>query len=215
MAARTAAFFDVDRTLVGPQSMERLFIPFLIQRRYLTAGDLARYLAFLARRLGEAGALHENKYHFKDKDPAELERLAAECFRTRIKPRLSPTGRRMVQKHLEAGHLVVLVTGSLAPLAEQIRREVGAHLALAACLGVKGGTLSGTLSGPRPYGAVKAQLVRELARRHHLDLAKSYAYGDHHSDAELLSLVGNPRVVNPNPALRLVAYRKGWPILKF
>ena len=44
---RPAAFFDVDRTLVGPASMEKLFASFLIRQRFLTAADLARYLSFL------------------------------------------------------------------------------------------------------------------------------------------------------------------------
>ncbi len=214
---RPAAFFDVDRTLVWPYSMERLFIPFLIQRRYLRAGDLARYLGFMARNLGALpdGLMRDNKYYFKNKDPRELERLAEECFHMRIKPRLSPAGRQAVREHRRAGHLVVLVTGSLKPLAELMRREVGADLAVAASLAEHNGALSGTLANRRPYGAEKARLVRELAVAYNLDLTRSYAYGDHHSDVELLCLVGNPRAVNPTPGLRLTAQRQGWPILKF
>ena len=214
---KPAAFFDVDRTLVWPQSMERMFIPFLIRRRYLKASDLARFLGFMAKNLGAAqpGLLHTNKSHFKDKDPLELERLAAECFHMRIKPRVSPAGRQAVLEHHQQGHLVVLVTGSLKPLAEQIRHELGADLAVAASLEITGGTLSGALANRRPYGPEKARLVRELALTHNLDLARSYAYGDHHSDVDLLRLVGNPRAVNPNLGLRNAAHKYGWPILKF
>ncbi len=214
---RTAAFFDVDRTLVGPRSMESMFIPFLVKRRYLRAGDLARYLAFLAMNLdgmGE-GLIRSNKYHFKDKDPRELERLAGECFHSQIKPRVSPAGRRMVDEHRRQGHLVVLLTGSLTPLAEQLRLDLGADLAVAADLGVENGTLSGTLRNRRPYGAEKARLVRDLAQRYDLDLSRSYAYGDHYSDVDVLASVGFPHAVNPDAGLRLVARRRGWPILNF
>jgi HAD superfamily hydrolase (TIGR01490 family) len=214
---RAAAFFDVDRTLVYPGSMERIFIPFLIKRRYLRAGDLARYLGFLTRNLGEApGALaRNNKYHFKDKDPGELERLAAECFQRRIRPRVSEAGRRAAAEHRRRGRLVVLLTGSLEPLAELLRRELGADLALAASLGVSGGVYSGLLGNRRPHGPEKARLARQLAQRHGLDLTRSYAYGDHLSDLEILSAVGNPRAVNPSPGLRREARRRGWPILSF
>jgi putative phosphoserine phosphatase/1-acylglycerol-3-phosphate O-acyltransferase len=214
---KTAAFFDVDRTLVWPHSMERLFIPFLIRRRYLRASDFARFLGYLAINLGSSSGepLHANKRHFKNKDPKELDRLAEECFNMRIKPLVSPAGRQAVQEHHSKGHMVVLVTGSLKPLAEQIRRELNADLAVAASLEITDGTLSGTLANRRPYGPEKARLVRELAATHNLDLALSYAYGDHHSDVDLLRLVGNPRVVNPNLGLRNEARRNGWPILKF
>jgi len=215
--AKPAAFFDIDRTLIWPHSMERLFIPFLIRRRYLRAGDLARYLGFMAKNLGglPGGLLHTNKSHFKHKDPLELDRLAEECFQMRIKPRVSPAGRRAVGEHRRAGHLVVLVTGSLTPLAEQMRRDLGADMAVAAKLEISGGTLSGALANQRPYGPEKARLARELAQAHNLDLANSYAYGDHHSDVDLLSLVGNPRAVNPNAGLRHAAHKNGWPILFF
>jgi HAD superfamily hydrolase (TIGR01490 family) len=215
--SKPAAFFDVDRTLVWPRSMERMFIPFLIRRRYLRASDLARFIGFMARNLGttQTGLLHANKYHFKDKDPAELERLAAECFQMRIKPRVSPAGREAVRDHHEQGHLVILITGSLKPLAEQIRQELDADLAVATRLEVTGGTLSGALANRRPYGPEKARLVQELALAHNLDLNRSFAYGDHHSDVDLLRLVGNPRAVNPNQGLRTAAHKYGWPILKF
>jgi HAD superfamily hydrolase (TIGR01490 family) len=214
---KPAAFFDVDRTLVWPYSMERIFIPFLIQRRYLGAQDLARFLGHMARNLGAPSGIpmQANKRHFKNKDPRELERLAEECFHMRIKPRVSPAGRQAIKEHHQKGHLVVLVTGSLKPLAEQIRRELKADLAVAANLEITGGTLSGALANRRPYGPEKARLVLELARTHNLDLEQSYAYGDHHSDLDLLRLVGHPRAVNPNVGLRNAAHRNGWPILKF
>jgi HAD superfamily hydrolase (TIGR01490 family) len=210
-----AAIFDVDRTLVVPTSMEKVFVPYLIRRRYLRAPDLARYVLYLAKGLGSHNGAAHNKAHLQGKDPGELERLAAECFRDEIVPRISDEGRRQVASHRERGHLVVLLSGTLEPLADQLKQELGADLALAARLEVKGGALSGELSGQRPYGAEKARLVRELCRTHGIDLAHSYAYGDHHSDYELLAMVGHPHAVNPDHLLRLKARERGWPILHF
>ncbi len=216
MNGRPAAFFDVDRTLVVPTSMEKVFVPFLIRRRYLKAPDLARYMFFLARGLGEGAASPQhNKYHLRHKDPAELQRLAAECFKSEIRPRISRAGREAVHHHRDQGHMVVLLTGSLEPLAQELKRELGADLVLAARLEVQGGALSGSLSNTRPYGPEKARLVRELAQTHRIDLAHSYAYGDHHSDFEVLSAVGHPHAVNPDQRLRFRANERGWPILNF
>ncbi|MCF8115075.1 MAG: HAD-IB family hydrolase [Desulfarculaceae bacterium] len=210
-----AAIFDVDRTLVVPTSMEKVFVPFLIRRRYLRAPDLARYLIYMARGLGHHHSTMHNKANLQGKDPSELQRLPAECFRDEIMPRISDQGRRQVADHRAKGHLVVLLSGTLEPLADQLKLELGADLALAARLEVKQGTFSGELDGQRPYGQEKARLVRRLCQTHGIDLASSYAYGDHHSDYPLLSMVGHPHAVNPDHGLKAKAKERGWPILHF
>ncbi|MFH1058434.1 MAG: HAD-IB family hydrolase [Pseudomonadota bacterium] len=214
---RPAAFFDVDRTLVGPPSMEKTFARYLIRVGYLGPGELGRFLVYLARHLDRLGngLVQENKYHFKDKDAAELWGLAQDCFARDIRPLIRPAGRRAVERHQRQGHLVVLLTGSLQPLADLLARELGVGLSLAARLKEERGSLAGTLCNARPYGAEKARLVRALALEQGLDLGLSWAYGDHHSDLAVLSAVGNPVAVNPDARLRLHARRRGWPVLRF
>lgn len=214
---RAAAFFDVDRTLVRPRSMERVFASFLVRRGYLGPADLARYLGYAARHLGRLGRglLADNKYHLRHKDPAELRRLAAECFQGLILPSLSRAGRLAVERHRRRGDLVVLLTGSLQPLAELLAGELGADLTLAAELAEQDGRLCGTLRNRRPHGPEKARLLRQVAREQGLDLPGSYAYGDHPSDLEALSCVGHPVAVNPHPRLRRMAMQRGWPIVNF
>lgn len=212
-----AAFFDVDRTLVGPPSMERMFTSFLIRRGYLKPGDMMRYLAHLARNWSDFSAdlMRTNKQHFRDKDPADLEALARQCFESDIKPAISPLGRQAVADHLGQGHMVVLLTGSLLPLAELLKQELRAHLALAATLAVDNGFLNGDLANTRPYGEEKARLAMQVAAEYDIDLANSYAYGDHHTDQDILALVGNPVAVNPTITLRRIANDQGWPVVSF
>ena len=99
---------------------------------------------------------------------------------------------------------MVLLTGSLEPLASQIQREMGADLAPGGPPGGQGRGLVRRAGGDAaPYGPEKGpRLVRELAQTHNLNLADSYAYGDHHSDYELLDAVGHPHAVNPDHQLR-------------
>ena len=218
MNSKTAAYFDVDRTLLPRCTMERLFLPYLLKSGWLRIRDLGRYV--LRGIWGLTGGekfrgWHQNKQHLKNKDPEELNRLAADCFEAKIRPRISQTGRKAVEKHRKAGHLVVLLTGSLEPLAHQLGQELEADLVLAARLAQKHGALSGHLANQRPYGPEKARLVKELASRLDLDLSTSFAYGDHHSDVDVLSTVGNPRAVNPDAHLLQEARRRGWPVLHF
>jgi phosphoserine phosphatase len=57
--------------------------------------------------------------------------------------------------------------------------------------------------------------VQRFAGEHDVDLAESYAYADHHTDAEMLALVGHPICVNPDARLRREAETRGWSIEAF
>ncbi|KIX15229.1 HAD family hydrolase [Dethiosulfatarculus sandiegensis] len=213
----SAAFFDVDRTLIPGHSMERVFMPFLWKAGYLRPADFGRYLSFIAKNLDKnlRDLLYHNKHHFRDKDSEELNRLAETCFRSRILPLISPKGRQAVEKHQKNGRVVVILTGSLHPLAESLRKELGADMALATRLSEDQGILTGKLANARPYGPEKARLVRNTAAEFNLDLTHSFAYGDHHSDVDVLACVGHPRAVNPHPRLKVEARKRGWPIVEF
>ncbi|HYA52228.1 MAG TPA: HAD-IB family hydrolase, partial [Streptosporangiaceae bacterium] len=42
-----------------------------------------------------------------------------------------------------------------------------------------------------------------------------YAYSDSVTDLPMLEIVGHPRAVNPDRALRRIAQQRGWPVLTF
>jgi len=65
------------------------------------------------------------------------------------------------------------------------------------------------------YGEAKAEQVRLLAAERGYSLPHSYAYSDSVTDLPMLEIVGNPRAVNPDRALRRVAQQRGWPVLTF
>ena len=69
------------------------------------------------------------------------------------------------------------------------------------------GTYDGTLDGPFVWSTGKLAAVREWADEHDVDLAESYAYSDSVYDTPLLSAVGHPVVVNPDPRMVLIAAR--------
>ena len=50
-----------------------------------------------------------------------------------------------------------------------------------------------------------------MARRQ-LDLSQSWFYTDSYTDMPMLERVGNQVVVNPDPRLRRIAKRRGWPV---
>ena len=59
----------------------------------------------------------------------------------------------------------------------------------------------------------KLEAVREWAEQHGIDMSASYAYSDSVYDTPLLSAVGHPVAVNPDPRLLLMALARRWPVL--
>jgi len=222
--AHIGAIFDVDRTLLPSTTAERLFLRFLWQRGELGAHAALETLRFAGGYLSAPQTfpqgVRRHRPYLRGKDAAAMERLGAECFEREIAPRIAVQGKTVLQAHVAAGHTTALLSGGLWFLIEPMAAYLGAHHVIATRLATRvyhGGVpvLSATLTGPHPYGNAKAQLLVRFAARHKLDLAQSYSYADHHTDAAMLALVGHPVCVNPDAGLRREAVRRGWPIEEF
>ena len=77
------------------------------------------------------------------------------------------------------------------------------------------GVYTGRLVGEPLHGPAKAEAVKALAEREHLDLARCSAYSDSANDIPMLSMVGHPVAVNPDADLRREARRRGWEVRDF
>ena len=64
-------------------------------------------------------------------------------------------------------------------------------------------------------GLAKAEAIRALAAAEDLDLSTCSAYSDSINDVPMLSLVGDPVAVNPDPELREHAASNDWRIHDF
>ena len=216
-----AAFFDVDNTLVrGSTSIlfgKVAFAGGAIRRR-----DIWRFayeqIMFIRR-----GEKNSRMADFKDRalsitkghSITELMALMPKVYREEIKPRLWPGTVRAVKEHLALGHEVWLITAAPQELAQQIADDLGATGALGTIVGHKDGVLTGELVGQPLHGQAKRKAARKLAKERNISLRRSFAYSDSVNDLPLLTLVGNPVVVNPDKALKRYADAAGWDILRF
>lgn len=217
-SALVAAVFDVDRTLVPVTTTERIFIRYLFRKRVLGIGAIVRMGLAVVRQIGKASpyeAIRRQRAYLAGQPYGKMRRLAARCFETEIKPRISKAGLEAIAAHKAQGHIVVLLSGSLDFLLEPLQAYVGADHLIAAHMEVKDGKLTGGIVGDYPYGTYKAVLIRHFAEEHGLDFSRSYAYADHHTDHEVLRLFGNPVVVNPKAKMQQIASREGWPVKEF
>ena len=71
---------------------------------------------------------------------------------------------------------------------------------------------TGAIDGERLLGAGKLAAVKAWVEANNVDVAESYMYSDSRYDADLLSLVGHPVAVNPDPGLAVLARLRGWTV---
>jgi HAD superfamily hydrolase (TIGR01490 family) len=213
-----AAFFDLDGTLVARPSLERRFF---MRLRYRGAIPVKNYFSWVreAGRLAPQGIgaiLRANKMYLKGLATDRME--TGELRRPSV---LFGEGINRIAWHARQGHAIVLVSGTLEPLAEEVARSLEALLfeeriscAIRVCatrLEETEGRWTGRIVGEAMNGEAKARALKAIALK--LDLASCYAYGDSADDQWMLGAVGRPVAVNPREELAWLARMRGWPML--
>jgi HAD superfamily hydrolase (TIGR01490 family) len=212
-----AAFFDVDNTVMQGASIFHLARG-LHRRKFFTTREIlgAAWKQVYFRVVGaedpehvadaRASALNFIKGHRVE----ELEKLGEEIFDEAMAHRIWPGTRALAQLHLDQGQRVWLVTAAPIEIATIIARRLGLTGALGTVSEHVDGVYTGRLVGDMLHGPAKGEAVRALAEREGLDLARCSAYSDSYNDLPMLSLVGDPCVINPDSRLRDHARANGW-----
>jgi HAD superfamily hydrolase (TIGR01490 family) len=218
--ARTAAFFDLDKTVIAKSSTLAFSKPFfnqgLINRRTVLKSSYAQFLYLLS------GADHDQmdrmRVHLTDMctgwDVAQVQSIVNETLHDIVAPLVFAEAADLIADHKLCGRDVVVVSASGEELVAPIARALGATHAMATRMVVEDGKYTGDIAF-YCYGEGKVQAIRELAAREHYPLEHCYAYSDSITDMPMLEAVGHPSVVNPDRALRKEATTRGWPVLAF
>lgn len=120
-----------------------------------------------------------------------------------------------LREHQAAGHRVILVSGTLAPLLVEIGRRLGVEETVGTPLVLRGGRYTGACILPICQGPGKvSRLEIDLDGRDRIHWAQSYAYADSHTDIPLLERSGHPVAVYPDDKLAAHAQSQGWEIIK-
>lgn len=213
----TLAVFDLDRTLVPGSSLARLARALAeekIVRRKDLAGHLLREALFAARGLGPAAIDRLRVSLLQAATGMEQEPLLEVIGRIgpSIAADLYPGARWLLERHVNDGHEVVLLSSSphqlVAAVAAAIDRTI---IPIGTLTEVVDGRLTGRLEGSFCHGWGKLiRLEEALGWR---DLHAASAYADSATDLPVLRACGSPVAVNPDRVLRSVAAASGWPIL--
>jgi alcohol-forming fatty acyl-CoA reductase len=113
-------------------------------------------------------------------------------------------------------HRIFLVTGTLAPLARAIARQLPCPIEVCASeLENVAGRWTGSLAGGHMSGEVKARAIHAITAQRGIALAHSFAYGNETGDLAMLEAVGHPVAVNPSTRLANWARKRGWSICRW
>ncbi|WP_255780909.1 HAD-IB family hydrolase [Dactylosporangium sp. AC04546] len=217
-----AAFFDVDNTMMQGASIY-YFARGLAKRKYFTSTDLLRFAYQQARfRLlasEHAGTVSNAKStalaFIAGWKVEDMERLCEEIFDELMADRIWSGTLALAQLHLDAGQRVWLVTAAPVELGRIIAARLGLTGAIGTVAEIIDGVYTGRLVGDLMHGPEKASAITALALAEGLDLARCAAYSDSVNDTPMLSTVGYAVAVNPDPALRREARKRGWEIRDF
>ena len=222
LTGKTAAFFDVDNTLIRGSTIYFLGRG-MYQRGYFTKKDISRFvLANLRFRLTGK----ENKEEiarFQDAatdfigghNVKDIETIAQQIYDEFVSPAMWQGTIDIAQTHIANGVEVYLVTAAPEDMATLIAKRLGLTGALGSKAEIKDGLYTGQMNGALLHGKEKAVAVRELATNKGFDLEDCFAYSDSNNDLPLLQCVGHPSAINPDALLGLRAMAEGWPIHDF
>ncbi len=216
---RTAAFFDFDRTLLMVESA-RLGIRYLREKGEVPATFVARALFrslfYRVHLYSDVRFVRFLLTYYQGRPIRPFKEGAEDFYHRWMKPRLAPGILDRVKWHRDLDHVLVLISGSLRYLLEPVARDLGFdHLICTTLERDENGVLTGCPAGPVCMESNKKLLAEELALWEDLDMAESFAYGNHQSDLPLLLSVGHPVAVEPTRPLMKEARKRGWPVLDF
>ena len=214
---KTAAFLDIDGTLVPEPSLERRLFGKLRRSGAIPLLNYARWGAEAVRLLprGLAAVAHGNKRYLCGLRLEQVLEAADSIV-------FFEEGVARVEWHARRGDEIVLVTGMVKPLARMVamalecelearglEREV---LVSATRLEERSGVFTGKVVGEANFGETKRRSIATFARAMQINLRESHAYGNTLRDRPMLETVGYAHTVNPGKELAHLANLCDWGI---
>ncbi|MES2784367.1 MAG: HAD family hydrolase [Pseudomonadota bacterium] len=220
MSLRTIAFFDLDHTLLSGDS-DVLWCEFLMEKRILERASFSARNADMEARYtsGTVGVEEFAQFYVSTlagRSPAQWAPLRLEFLQALVVPRIPAAARQLVERHRNAGDVLVMTTATNRFLTELTAEHFGIDHLLATETEIRDGIFTGRPEGTLNMRGGKVDRIEAWldGRGESLDDYRSAAYSDSMNDLPLLEAVDDPVAVDPDPRLTELALARGWPILK-
>ncbi len=220
MTKRSAAFFDLDMTILAVSSSLAFARP-LYRQGLIGPGDVIKsavaQFSFVTSDTTPAQMDQMRRYLsalVTDWDVEQVRTIVETTYDSIIDPVVFAEARDLIAMHQEQGRDVIIISSSGHDIVDIIGQRLGVDRSVGTAVDIVDGRYTGEITF-YAYAEGKAQAVRALAEEHGYDLTTSFAYSDSHTDLPMLEAVGYPHAVNADTRLRQVAVERGWPLLEF
>ncbi|WP_337014059.1 HAD family hydrolase [Pantoea sp. AS142] len=214
---KSAAFFDVDETLITIKSMFD-FYDFWC-RENNDHEKLDRYMTHFRAEVNKGTSreqLNEEYYRqFAGIRYKKLEEAGEKWFSTKLYSSFFiDSAVAFLKKHQADNTPAVFVSGSMRPVLAPIAKYLGVKDILCAPLEITDeGILTGEIGIPQTIGSGKMEALIQFCSQMRISPNDCYAYGDDLSDIPMLESVGYPVCVGKSTALARHAKEKCWPVI--
>ena len=212
-----AAFFDLDLTIVRKDTF-RMFLRYWYLRKMKNWKHLpATFLFGLLRKL-RLISLRKFKevslLSLKGMSKSEIEHIGKIFYEREIESNILQSAIKTIDFHRNRKEFVFLVSGCPDIYLNALAEYLNVDKYFCTELLYRNNSYTGRIKGSDCLWDEKVNRIKndEFIRNLNLDFNASYAYADGESDIPLLSLVGNPCIVNPNVKMRRWAAENKWQI---
>ena len=209
--------FDLDETLIGIDS-DHAWGEYIVDAKIVDAADhrqknQAFYEDYKRGELDIDAYMQFSCGVLASHDEAFLLAHRETFVDERIRPYLLPKAATLIQKHRDAGDLIVVVTATIEFVTAPIVKLLGIEHLVAPMPEKIDGQYTGQLSGIASFGAGKVIRLKQWLQENPASMQGSYFYSDSINDLPLLNVVDHPFAVDPDDQLRQLATQNKWPII--
>lgn len=220
------AIFDIDGTLTDTRVWGGIFDYFWFKKSKLLLlfrffiVNIPRLFLYKMKLLSSINFRRkwsaEMALFFKGIHSDEVEKIWDWILHTRMIGMLRLDIVSVLQKHVDEGDLVVLLSGGPTQLIQHLCRYLGGPIGIGTDYEIVNDIYTGKTSNQPCVGPRKVEYLRKYLTRnkYEIDWGRSYAYGDSLGDLSMLALVGNPVAVYPDESLIEIAIKNEWQIIK-
>lgn len=216
MNRQRLAIIDLDGTLLHATTAERVFFLYTVRTGKISLFRAMRFLFSFYRDVISSGlrkTISFNATFLRGEKPEVVKNWAREFGRVFLDHAVPAKLKEKIISLKKQGCMVVLLSGSLQILVEELKDVIDADYLIGGKLEVQDGLLTGQKKGVHPYGRGKVTALFDEIHPETVDWQNSWALADRYSDLPVFELVGNPVAVNPDRRLRRLARQRGWEII--
>lgn len=214
------ALFDLDNTLLAGDSdfewAEFLISQGVLDRQLHQARNAKFYEDYKSGTLDIHAFLEFQLKPLSQHPRSQLDAWHQKYMETKIRGMMTAKSRALVEKHRQAGDLMMVITATNSFVTAPIAREFGIDNLIGTIPEEIDGEFTGRVTGIPSFK--EGKVTRLYAWLHDrgqglADFEETWFYSDSLNDLPLLKVVDHPVAVDPDPTLRAYAEEAKWPII--